>query len=342
MTVKTTFAVSAFIDLLGFSNHLMMANYDTRTSIGELAVKRLQNLVGFLKEIDEEEKKYPQCYPTVKINRSRFNDAIYLTMELSEVINTTVGEHEWKGWSAPDINKFMETNNISKEEFSEAGTKELAIQSENVAKFLGLVARLHISINRKELNDHFPGAKTVVSTGLKLSDDKNPLDAFSANFSLSNAYLVGEKGSGSGFGGNKFYVEDNLARIVCLDDKYLSLMRQSNFVYNLVTKDPYSGNPLEIISQSTDFQIARKIEVDLFGKKYQYRELNVNPMSWVQSKIYVDEILGVENITDDNLKTIYKQFDNEAPSIDNIKGNRINECPFIFIGVIIGPDAFRF
>lgn len=345
MEVKTKLSISAFIDLLGFSSHLMMANYDTRTAIGEMAVRRLQNLDAVLSFVDDEQKLYPECYPSIKIEKTRFNDAIFLTMELSEVIQTEVGDNVWRGWSPDKIHDWLKAEGKEKESTS-AGKDELKIQSNNVAKFLGLVARMHAKINELEFKEHFPGARTVVSTGLKISGDSKSLDAFSGNFSLANAYQVGEMGKKEGFGGNNLYVEDNVGRIIKLNGLHNGLLYQSNMIVDYKEDNPYLKfdrmKHMTEVAAGTDKEYveARTVNVQLFGKEYTFRALNINPLSWFQVRHYFEDVIGYDNVVGDNKRTI-DLLREEPPLIEELKLKSPFDVPFLYTRVSMGDNYLQ-
>lgn len=318
--IKTRFAISAFIDLLGFSNHLALANNDTRTEIGVSAVNRLLNLEEVLALIDEENAKFIKCYPTIKIEKIRFNDAIFLTMELSSIIETQIGNHSWSYKNIPSITSWMKNNKVKNHVNA---IESIVEQSHNVAKFVGLVARMHVTINQLEAKKNFPGARTVISTGLKVSDNNGKLDAFSANFALSNAYIVGERGKAGGFGGDGFYLEDSAANLIAVNREHLRLLSQSNYIPREKYSNPYdyaTHTDENIIKGNIkEYVEADRIQTSLFGKEYIFRGVNPIPLTWIQVKHYLIEHVGKENLKGELVKKSLDEMNGEPPSLEDLK-----------------------
>lgn len=350
MAIKTKFAVSAFIDLLGFSSHLSLANNDTRTIIGEMAIKRLKELKIVLEFVDKEIEKYDACYPDVKIEKIRFNDAIFFTMELSEVIQTEVGDNNWKGLKSTHHLQWLEEGKALKH--SSGTLSELNIQSNNTAKFLSLIARVHSYINLKEKENNFPGARTVVCTGNKVVDTEEELDAFSANFSISNAYFVGELGSKGDFGGNNFYVDENVARIIAIEERNIQFLYYSNIVSKTKHYDPYTlpTKTKDRISHifghtEREFEYSRIIKTSMFNKEYTFRELNVSPLTWIQVRHYIENIVGTKNLLNQskglhkiNNEWIIKNFEADLIPLDELHKKIREELMFLTSVVSMGEN----
>jgi len=74
-------ACSAQLDLLGFSNHLMVANCDIRTQTGAQAIERLSSLEKAIQFFEQEKSNYPDLYPR-GLEYLRFNDAIFLGIDV--------------------------------------------------------------------------------------------------------------------------------------------------------------------------------------------------------------------------------------------------------------------
>lgn len=319
MSLRTNLAISGFIDLLGFSQHLHLANYDTRTLIGETALKRLTVLEDVLNLIDEEERMHPQSYPEVKVNRTRFNDAIFFTMDLGHLMEVEIGEHLWKGYNGSTLIKWIQENHGTP---LEELTNETRKQCNDVAKFVSLLARVHSTINKYEHDNHFPGARTIISTGLKVSDDEKPLDPFSANFALSNAYIVDSKGSKGGFGGNKFYLEDSAAHIIGAGSKHANSLYQSNIHSEIKYHDPYDLSIHE--GENVDgtyivYSKARIQQTEFFGKTFTFREVNPNPLTWIQWIHYIEEEIGLkEALKNDTVKKVFVSVGSRQPTIQEL------------------------
>ena len=88
-------ACSAQLDLLGFSNHLMVANCDIRTQTGAQAIERLSSLEKAIRFFEQEKTKYPDLYPS-RLEYIRFNDAIFLGIDV-KYLNPPTGRTSLTG-----------------------------------------------------------------------------------------------------------------------------------------------------------------------------------------------------------------------------------------------------
>ena len=69
-------------------------------------------------------------------------------MDLPEILTPEVGEQVGPGFSANDLDKFFNEDEMKNEmKFSKAYEKKLRVSVEDLSKFLGIVARLHSYIN---------------------------------------------------------------------------------------------------------------------------------------------------------------------------------------------------
>lgn len=339
MEVKTKYAVSAFIDLLGFSSHLAMASNDTRTAIGQMAVKRLQNLDEAFRMIDSEFIQFPELYPSEKIHKQRFNDSLILTVELDEIIETSLGDSVWRG---VNLRKLKELEKASsgyvekgyvEEGYFESTKNPFEIQLNNISKFVGLIARIHAELNILENRDNHPGARTVISFGQKLSGDSPSLDAFSANFSISNCYLANEAGSKAGFKGNGFFIDDNVLSLISCDRAMLPLLVSCNFRLIRERDNPFEvfpENDIRNYLKDRKFKIeqANEISIELFKKEYVFREVNFHPLSWLQIKLYIDEYIDIEKMESEFDKDFYGNM-SKIPD-DKIDMVNMSDNPQIF------------
>ena len=161
------YCVTAIIDLLGFSSHLELGQHDLRTNIGKQAIDRLQMLeeavAMFEAEMQHSKSEYPE-----NLNYIRINDALILTIDLPTFLTPPIGEAMSTGPSPMELGKYFSENEMEPEEvFMEAYRKKVSNSTESLSSFLGLIARLHKYIIRRENENFFPGAKTVISTGYR-------------------------------------------------------------------------------------------------------------------------------------------------------------------------------
>ena len=162
------FCVTAFTDLLGFSNHLETGANDLRTEIGKAVLERLQNLEDALKYVREERKTCPGEYPEDFAYR-RINDALILTMDLPKFLTPGVGELVRNGISAAELDEYFDEQelDVGVEEFVKIYAAKQHEATKDLAKFVGMTARVHDFLYRIESKGHFPGAKTIVSSGFR-------------------------------------------------------------------------------------------------------------------------------------------------------------------------------
>ena len=103
-----------------------------------------------------------------------------------------VGESIKNGISAKEITETFDLDSFETlEEFTKAYQSKVETDITNLMKFVGLIARMHAYINHEDNALFFPGARTVIAAGYRsrfFAAEKE--DFFSANFSLSNAYLA--------------------------------------------------------------------------------------------------------------------------------------------------------
>ena len=236
---EVTFSITALVDLLGFSDHLIVGASDIRTEIGVRAVERLKYLEDAMGLIEKEKNSYPCLHP-YKLNHFRFNDALFLGIDLKKM-SPQVGEQRVpEGLSFAELGK-KSTGDQYRQVFAEY--EQEAIET---AKFLGLVARVHSFVNEQEGKKSFAGCRTVVASGLRrtFKGRKGVEDFFSANLSVSNAYLAAQAGSDSGIRGNNFYVEDNVPRIIAWSQKSKAILAFSSFFLEDTPSDLYRFRPM--------------------------------------------------------------------------------------------------
>jgi len=335
---EVVFSITANLDLLGFSNHLSLGSSDIRTKIGSEALIRLKILDDAIKLANDEITKYPDIY-LHKIENIRFNDAIFFVMDLRTDIIPSVGSIQLSGGgSISDYKKAM-GKNLKGEDRVKGFYEYYAIEGFKVAMFLGLISRIHNFINLKEKERNFPGCKTVLSTGFrkKYTSESGKEDYFSANFSLSNAYLANKNGSQKGISGNGFYVEDNVSRVIRYDEDCSSILFLSKYLNISEHRDPYEDS---IYIYNEYFSLGSKIEIELFQKKYYFRQLNTN----VLSNFRLIPILR-KHKDDTPDKSFIKEMSKwikERPKEEEIERKKVSEIkmkfPLLFICIELDED----
>lgn len=187
----------------------MVANLDIRTQAGAQAIERLSSLEDAIRLFEREKAAYPELYPN-RLQYIRFNDALFLGIDVVYLSSPTGQTTLTGGYSIDQLKKIHPQKGQTVVE----GTT--AESGGDVAKFLGLVARIHKYINAREAEKNFAGCRTVVASGLRkcFKDRKGADDFFSANFSVSIVFEAEEKGGSAGLKGNHLYVEDDVAMAI--------------------------------------------------------------------------------------------------------------------------------
>lgn len=329
----------AQIDLLGFSNHLLVAGCDLRTRTGKQAVDRLLNIENAIKIFEKEKEKFPHLYPK-NLQCRRFNDALFIGFDVDHLI-PPIGQTALSGgYSIDELRKIHQTKGklTSEGTVIESGTE--------VTKFLGLVSRLHNYINLKDMTMNFPGCRTVVASGLRkhFNNRNNEDDFFSANVSLTNAFEAQEMGSASGITGNNIYVEDNVAIAITYCEMGWIILTFAQF------KPLFSSsvNPYQRLEYSKRISLKKNswivqdpIIVEIMKKQCVFRSLQSNVLTNLQ---IFEDYQSIAKNTDENLveKQIYDSLTEPTPSLVDINKEGIRKYPFLALGFNLEEDYASF
>lgn len=312
----TTLSLTAYIDLLGFSSHLIMSNYDLRTKIGEEAILRLKIIENAVELIRRELDLFPSYYPET-FRFMRFNDALILGLDIHPPILPKIGKpNEGDSFSYNDIKDFY-NQELKPLELSKKVQEDFDSEAYKICQFLGIAARIHNYINKFEYEAQMPGCRTVISTGLryKFFNNKGIEDYYSANFSFSNAYLTNEIGSKGGISGNKCYIENNVAGICSLNLYASRLIGFAKYKMNYLIKDPFEGTS-NLYLKTISYSEVKPIQIELFNKSYIFREVNTSFLSnfqIIQDLIkFVDIKVDAKNTL---LANILNMIKNDTPNL---------------------------
>jgi arsenate reductase len=271
----TKYCVVAFIDLLGFSSHLEVSG-DLRTSIGQEAVKRLTALDEVLTLLSNELEDHPVLSPP-DLFYTRINDALILSMDLSDVLRPSIGETVRQGMTAEEWEEFFDFSSIPEEKFEQEYSAKLKEYTRPVEQFVGLVARIHNRINKIERQGNFPGAKSVVSSGFRrrfISNRKE--DILSANFAFSNAYLAEQKLKGA-----RIYVDNNILQLLTTDHLSRNMLKLSCFEYIQNVFSPFNEKD-EVFGLGGSYAETEIHPLTILQKAYHFRCVNPNPLTYLQ------------------------------------------------------------
>ncbi len=301
------------IDLLGFSNHLEISAYDLRTNIGKQAVSRLENMEKVLGYLKSEKERRPEYYPN-NYKIQRINDAIFFTMDLDDLLIPSIGQTQFKGLSVADLDGHIKEDlKTTDEEFKFAYAARIYCAIEPLMKFIGFIARIHLLLNKLEGSEHFPGAKTVIATGFRrpfLSQLNQTEDHFSANFALSNVYLAEKSLSGA-----NCYLDNGILQMLASNEFARNILRFAHFQFKETSFDCFDNNEdvFAQFSKQGEAFIPNPIDVKLFRKDYQFRNINTSPLTYLQNlPSILDHLSGkVEpNLSNIFFKHIYHAIKN--------------------------------
>lgn len=288
------YCVTTLIDLQGFSSHLEIAAYDMRTNIGQQAIKRLQILEDSLKLVKTEGVRAKQYHPT-RLHLQRLNDSLFVAMDLPEFLKPSIGSTIKKGFSAESLNTFFTKEEMDDEQsFEKAYRTKIQDSIKDLILYVGLVARIHAYINRKESKEFYPGAKSVMATGFRkpFFTDGSTEDYFSANFSLSNAYIA--EGL---LKGTNLYIDNNILQMLSNNPYALNLIRYASFSPTESQFNPFEKYE-DLFFIPRDYVLTDAIEVEMFRRKFTFRAMDPNSLAYLQT-----------------IHAIEKQLHGEAPML---------------------------
>lgn len=287
------FCLCAMIDLRGFASHLETGDYDLRTTIGQEAILRLTGLEEALDIFKCERGRLPSYY-AADINHRRINDAIFLSLDLENTLIPEIGSTKFGGLTANRLNELIPQEE-KEGDWKDARHKLLTEATTPVQHFVGLVSRLHLTINKREAESNFPGAKTVVSTGFRRSiesDSGIKDDFFSANFALANVFKAEKNLHGTGV-----FIDDNVLQMLSYDRYSRRLVQFAHFIFREDAFDCFQDFE-DIFWRNSKAEIPNPIELSLFRKNYVFRQVNPSPLSYLQQISALYDFLDGNNEPD--------------------------------------------
>jgi hypothetical protein len=315
----------------------MVTNCDIRTQPGIQAIERLTSIEDAIQLFENEKVEYPDLYPS-GLQYIRFNDALFLGIDVEHLVPPEGQTHLTGGFTSHQILKIYRQGDQTESN----GT--VVESGGNVAKFLGLVARIHKYINAREAEKSFPGCRTVVASGLRkcFSTREGKDDFFSANFSVSTAFEAEKKGGSVGLTGNHLYVEDDIATAVSYCQPAYAILGFSKFIrtnYSLIKPYQYQHN--ELTSPRTTWSISDPINVDIMKKRHTFRRLNTSVLTNLQ---LFKEYQKFNYAKNEKLKEqIIHSFNSSTPSIEEVKRKeKITDHPFLSLRFNLDMDLPHF
>lgn len=132
----------------------------------------------------------------------------------------------------------------------------------------------------------FPGAKSIVATGLRLPFiAKGKEDFFSANFSFSNAYI-----SQQTLKGPFLFVDDNILKILCSNKFFRNIIRFASFINKDIDFDPYIEYE-DAFTFPRALVKSKPIRVNILRKAFAFRQLEPNPLNYLQTIPFIESFL---------------------------------------------------
>lgn len=315
-TSDVRWSCSAQLDLLGFSNHLMLTNWDIRTPTGGQAIERLSSLEQAIRLFEEEKAHYPDLYPS-GLQYIRFNDAIFLGIDVEYLAPPDGQTTLTGGYSMDQLRK------LQPKEGQTAFESTTARSGGDVAKFLGLVARMHQYINEREAGKSFPGCRTVVASGLRkcFSDRKGADDFFSANFSVSMAFEAGQQISSASLKGNDLYVEDDVAMAISYCEPCHAILGFSKFFRtDSPITNPYQYKPMQestVFLSYGSWTVSEPIVLNIMKKRLTFRSLNPTVLTNLQ--LFKDyQQRGTRPGAEEVEKRVSGSFSASTPSLEDV------------------------
>lgn len=313
-----------------------MTNWDIRTETGVQAIERLASLEEAIQLFEQEKTDHPELYPR-GLQYIRFNDALFLGIDV-EHLEPPPGQITLTGGHSID-----QLLKIHPQEGQIAIEREAVESGSDVAKLLGLVARIHTYINGREAKKSFPGCRTVVASGLrKCFADRNGVDDFfSANFSVSTAFEVETRGDSAGLKDNHLYVEDDVAMAISYCQPCHAILGFAKFIRtdsSLINPYQYQYAQRNMISlKRILYTVPEPIVLDIMKKRLTFRRLNSKVLTNLQLfKDYQRFASGqIKNCQLE--KEIGQAFFVSTPPIEEIN-MRKTSTEYPFLSLVFGLD----
>ncbi len=327
-------SLTAHIDLLGFSEHLVLARYDPRSKVGAEALRRLEFIEEALKLIEAEHKESPELFPE-GARYMRLNDSLLLQMDLDESYIRAIGTVDIRGPTILDAEKWGATHGIPEGDFMAINKQLFEHQGKEVAKFLGLVARTHNFLNLQENSAYFPGCRTVVASGLrKPFIDRNKDDDFLAiNFSLANSYFIQERGSELGLKGQSLYADDNVGWVIAHHPTAGKLLYFCQFIERINKGNPYSRYPQYFLHGMETLSESSRVDIDIYRQRYIFSELNPAVASNLQLVEHIDGAICSETSEECFLRGYADILRSELPTRESVLSadHHRTQFPFYYL-----------
>jgi hypothetical protein len=320
---QVKYCVTAVIDLLGFSSHLEIGGNDLRTNVGQEAIKRLQILEDALRLMNDERSLCKDEYPK-EFYQTRINDALILTLDLPSFFTPPVGELVKRGISANEIAQTFDLDSIkNEEEFEKAYETKLLEDTADLIRFVGLIARIHDYVNRKETATYFPGAKTVVASGYRRTFfAQGKEDFLAANFSFSNAYLAEQH-----LHGPKLFLDNNIVQLLYVNRFARNLLRFASYVSQSTQFDPFREYADPLIPSGETVK-GEPVPISIFRRPFLFRELDPSILAYLQVILRImTYLLGQKKSKANSLWLRNFNAIKDGPSMEELNAGKVPRFP---------------
>lgn len=332
-------SITALIDILGFSEHLALAKYDLRSAIGLEAMRRLQFIEQALSAIEREAESDSTHMPK-DVRWTRLSDSLLLQVDLPEEFTPETGTMGLRHFAREIVLKRAQQQGIDDGDMKRIHEEVLTPIGREAAKFVGLAVRTHNYLNSLEWEHHFPGCRTVIACGLRVpfTDRDGKDDFLAANFSLTNAYYVQERGTSVGFRGTSIWLDDSIAVPISLDPVAQNLLYFSQFVQTQAPLGPY--RPANIIDLQMRFPAPpERISVEIQRQEFRFTRLDPSAASNFQLVGEVDALRSAEGVDRCALHRYSKVLTGRMPAQDQIMATEFPACEFPFYFFRLGLDV---
>jgi len=211
-----------------------------------------------------------------------------------------------------------------------------------VAKFLGLVARVHDYINAREAEKSFPGCRTVVASGLRkrFKDREGKDDFFAANLSASVVFEAQEQGSKVGIKGNFLYVEDDVATAITYSEVCHAILACAKFfsLESPVVIEPYDYLPPNFgVFRGRSWHIYEPAIVPIMNHEYIFRRLSPRALTNLQLFTDFQRIAGEERDGKEEL-FFSEALDTGTPTLKELNTFQSKQSRHPFLGLCFPLD----
>jgi hypothetical protein len=296
--------------------------------------------------MEEERAAHPQLYPST-LQYRRFNDALFVGIDAEHLVPPPGQTTLTGGYTMEQLRK------LHPESGAAAFEGTTAESASEVAKLVGLVARIHSFVNACERTKSFPGCRTVVTSGLRqcFRNREGGDDFFSLNISVAMAFEAQQRGSSAGMGGNHLYVENDVAVAMSYHRTCAAILGFSKFLpQDPLLVVPYHYQPERPGSVSLPrvaWTSAEPINLTIMRKELCFSRLNAVALTNLQLFRDYQELEG--RLAGDELTLqVGECLRGPTPSIEQVNeamsslSRDQTRYPFLSLMFSLGDDYSRF